>query len=111
MTDLMHKLPNNLELFSSHQIRQGEPELQPIAAYVEGNAWTDVYTNQVAILTPLSSTPVDIYYQRKEKKQVVNQNEANSFLVLPGVQFRIQPDGIPFHLAVVPAEKVNSQEN
>lgn len=92
-----------------HRIRHGEPKLQPVAAYIEGNAWIHVESNQVAIITPLSSTPVDIYYKRKATDDGVRiqPKTSNSFLVLPGVQFRI-PDKVAFHLAVVPAEKVES---
>lgn len=99
-------------VFSGHRIERGERQHNPVAAYLEGKSWIRVESNEVAILTPLSSKPVNIMLWKwnttegeiPEQREI--KNAVSSYLVLPEVGFRVLPQGVPFHLAVVPIKKM-----
>lgn len=81
-------------------------------ACLEGNAWVVVGPNEVAILTPLSSEPVNIMLGKwntaegKVQERGFIKNAVSSYLILPEVRFRFLPQGVPFHLDVVPIKKL-----
>lgn len=102
-------------MFFRHSIERGELEHTPVAAFLEGKSWIRVESNEVAILTPLSSEPVHIMLWKwnttegEISEKAIIKNAASSYLVLPDVGFRVLPWGTPFHLAVVPIKRLAEQ--
>ena len=57
--------------------------------------------NTVAIITPLSDSPVEMLLTKEETGQTEQQEFANTYIILPGVRFRIVPSGGSFHMAIL----------
>lgn len=80
--------------------------LRPAATKTEGEVRAHVPSDRIAIVTPLSEQPVEISMVKRKKREN-EQDEvqvittANTYIILPGVRFRILPQGGDFHMAVV----------
>ncbi len=76
------------------------------ATKTEGELLAHVLSDRIAIVTPLSEQAVEISMVRRktrenEQDEVQVITTANTYIILPGVRFRMLPQGGDFHMAVL----------